>query len=258
MAVLHTIPGNEQLVEQMQLAKEDQTYAKREVYLSALRKARFLVPLEWTLTKNIRHRTLSTISRPNGETFLVAFTGWNELFKWREDEEERVVALSHEELCSQVMASDSTYDGFVIDPYGVNLITYKQELIAAQPLAIPQTTRSTGREATIGTPRIFSQRMMNAIRHTLERYYVVRCAYFLLMEAEDGERNYILVLDFIGDCSTASVRQPSRSSKKANVSPSSAPNRHSAAWSRADKSRSTRARTSPSCVHGSPANSSAS
>ncbi|MBO5244951.1 MAG: enhanced serine sensitivity protein SseB C-terminal domain-containing protein [Selenomonadales bacterium] len=199
MAVLHTIPGNEQLVEQMQLAKEDQTYAKREVYLSALRKARFLVPLEWTLTKNIRHRTLSTISRPNGETFLVAFTGWNELFKWREDEEERVVALSHEELCSQVMASDSTYDGFVIDPYGVNLITYKQELIAAQPLAIPQTTRSTGREATIGTPRIFSQRMMNAIRHTLERYYVVRCAYFLLMEAEDGERNYILVLDFIGD-----------------------------------------------------------
>lgn len=199
MAVLHTIPGNEELVKQMQLAKEDPSYAKREVYLSALRKARFLVPIEWTHTKNIRHRTLSTIYRPNGETFLLAFTDWDELFKWREDEDERVVALSHKELCNQVMASDSIYDGFVIDPYGVNLITPKQELIAALPLVAPQTTRSAGREAIISTPRIFSQRMMNAIRQELEHFYVVRCAYFLLMETEDGEKNYIIVLDFVGD-----------------------------------------------------------
>lgn len=183
----------------MQLVKEDPSYAKREVYLSALRKARFLVPIEWSYTGEERRRALSTIYTASGEKYLLAFTSWEELFKWREDKNERVVALSHEELRHQVLAPSATYDGFVINPYGTNLITRKQEIISSLPLVAPQTARSAGREAIISIPRLYSQRLLGAIRAELEDFYVVQYAYFLLMATEDGEKNYLVVLDFVGD-----------------------------------------------------------
>ena len=199
MAVLNTIPGNDRLLEQMKIVKEDPSYAQREVYLSTLRKARFLVPIEWIYTKESRRRTLATIYKASGEKYLLAFTSWEELFKWRENEDERVVALSHEELRQQVLDKSTTYDGFVIDPYGVNLITPRQEIISSLPLVAPQTTRSAGREAVISIPRIYSQRLLNAIIAQLKDFYNVRCAYFLLMATEDGEKNYLVVIDFVGD-----------------------------------------------------------
>lgn len=199
MAVLNTIPGNDRLLEQMKIVKEDPSYAQREIYLSTLRKARFLVPIEWIYTKESRRRTLATIYKASGEKYLLAFTSWEELFKWRENEDERVVALSHEELRQQVLDKSTTYDGFVIDPYGVNLITPRQEIISSLPLVAPQTTRSAGREAVISIPRIYSQRLLNAIIAQLKDFYNVRCAYFLLMATEDGEKNYLVVIDFVGD-----------------------------------------------------------
>lgn len=199
MAVLTTIPGNDQLLEQMKIVKEDPSYAQREVYLCALKKARFLVPIEWIHTHNSRRRTLATIYKASGEKYLLAFTSWEELFKWRENEDERVVALSHEELRRQVLDKNMNYDGFVIDPYGINLITPRQEILSSLPLVAPQTTRSAGREAIISIPRIYSQRLLTAIRDQLKSFYAVRCAYFLLMATEDGEKNYLVVIDFVGD-----------------------------------------------------------
>lgn len=183
----------------MKIVKEDPSYAQREVYLSILKRARFLVPIEWIHTHNSRRRTLATIYKASGEKYLLAFTSWEELFKWREDKDERVVALSHEELRQQVLDKNTTYDGFVIDPYGINLITPKQEIISSLPLVAPQTTRSAGREAIISIPRIYSQRLLGAIRTQLKNFYTVRCAYFLLMATEDGEKNYLVVIDFVGD-----------------------------------------------------------
>lgn len=199
MATLTTIPGNAKLVEMMKQIADDPSYAKREVYLRALAKARFLVPIEWTTSGNRRYRTLSAIYTANGQRFLLAFTDWQELFKWREEEDERVVAMSHEEMKSQVMEAKNNYDGFVIDPFGVNLICHKQEIISSLPLVAPQTRRSAGREAVISIPRIYSQRLLSAIREELKGFYVVETAHFLLMATEDGEKNYLLVLDFVGD-----------------------------------------------------------
>lgn len=199
MATLTTIPGNAKLVEMMKQIADDPSYAKREVYLRALAKARFLVPIEWTTSGNRRYRTLSAIYTASGQRFLLAFTDWQELFKWREEADERVVAMSHEELKSQVMESKNSYDGFVIDPFGVNLICRKQEIISSLPLVAPQTRRSAGREAIISIPRIYSQRLLSAIREELKGFYVVETAHFLLMATEDGEKNYLLVLDFVGD-----------------------------------------------------------
>ena len=183
----------------MKIVKEDPSYAQREVYLSTLKKARFLVPIKWIHTQNTRRRTLATIYKATGEKYLLAFTSWEELFKWSENEDERVVALSHEELRRQVLDKQTAYDGFVIDPYGVNLITPRQEILSSLPLVAPQTTRSAGREAIISIPRIYSQRLLNAITGQLKHFYNVRCAYFLLMATEDGEKNYLVVIDFVGD-----------------------------------------------------------
>jgi hypothetical protein len=199
LAVLNTIPGNDRLLEQMKIVKEDPSYAQREVYLSTLKKARFLVPIKWINTQNTRRRTLATIYKATGEKYLLAFTSWEELFKWSENEDERVVALSHEELRRQVLDKQTSYDGFVIDPYGVNLITPRQEILSSLPLVAPQTTRSAGREAVISLPRVYSQRLLGAITSQLKQFYNVRCAYFLLMATEDGEKNYLVVIDFVGD-----------------------------------------------------------
>lgn len=199
MAVLNTIPGNDRLLEQMKIVKEDPSYAQREAYLSTLKKARFLVPIEWITTQNTRRRTLATIYKASGEKYLLAFTSWEELFKWSENENEQVVALSHEELRRQVLDKQTTYDGFVIDPYGVNLITPRQEILSSLPLVAPKTTRSAGREAVISIPPIYSQRLLTAITNQLKQFYDVRYAYFLLMATEDGEKNYLVVIDFIGD-----------------------------------------------------------
>lgn len=199
MATLTKIPGNDKLVDMMKQIADDPSLAKREVYLRALAKARFIVPIEWTTSGNRRYRTLSAIYTASGQRFLLAFTDWQELFKWREEADERVVALSHEELKNQVMDAQNSYDGFVIDPYGVNLICRKQEILSSLPLVAPQTRRSAGREAVISIPRIYSQRLIGAIREELKSFYVVEYAHFLLMATEDGEKNYLLVLDFVGD-----------------------------------------------------------
>lgn len=199
MAILTSIPGNDTLVEMMKRIQTDPTYAKREAYLTALAKARFLVPIEWATSGNRRYRIPATIYTASGQRYLLAFTDWQELFKWREDKDERVVALSHEELKTHVMGTATNYDGFVIDPYGVNHICRKQEIISSLPLVAPQTRRSAGREAIISIPRIYPQRLLSAIRDELKKFYAVEYAHFLLMATDDGEKNYLLVLDFVGD-----------------------------------------------------------
>lgn len=199
MATLTAIPGNDCLVEMMKRIEEDPSLAKREVYLRALAKARFIVPIEWAMRGNRRYRTVSAIYTASGQRYLPVFTAWQELFKWREEADERVACLSHEEIKAQVLHEANRYDGFVIDPYGVNLICRKQELLDALPPVVPRTSRNEGREAVISIPRICSQRLTEALRGELKRFYVVEYAHFLQMATEDGEKHYLLVLSFVGD-----------------------------------------------------------
>ena len=57
-----------------------------------------------------------------GNKFLIAFTDWEELYKWNSSKEQQTVIFGYKDFQNIMKESRDVYTGMVINPFGANIV----------------------------------------------------------------------------------------------------------------------------------------
>ncbi|SMC29646.1 SseB protein N-terminal domain-containing protein [Clostridium acidisoli DSM 12555] len=195
---------NKKLVEIMQKIKNDKS--RETEFLDELLKAKFLCPVLMNLKSNSKSNrgkiilnegttiNLSSISSKNGMNYLMAFTDWTELSKWKSQPNQQTLILSYNDYQAIILKDDSTYEGFVINPYGENIVLEKNLI---QNITQRFEKIKKGESVMIGLPKEYPFDMVQQMIIHFDNIKVVKAAYLLWM-ARGDESSYLLVLDIVG------------------------------------------------------------
>lgn len=176
---------------------------KEELFWKEIFKAKFLCPINMEIGKTTQkgnHKivlgegtsiALLSIDNKQSEHFLMAFTDWDELKKWKKNYAQQTLILSYEDYQEIVIKNDSAYHGMVINPFGENIILDRQML---------KNTRKNehiiqkGESVMIGIPKEYPTDMVNKLKEYFATMQNVEKAYLLWM-VRGKESSYLLVLD---------------------------------------------------------------
>lgn len=207
---------NPDLVKAINDSYPNQIDKQKHIILEA-RKARLLAPVlispEPEGEINVNERVIkkdttisfNLIEDTNNQKYFIAFTDWNALRKWRNIEKQQTIVTSFDDLSSMVLNSHDGHSGFVINPYGEDIV-FRRSLLEAlheeQNMPIINSTNEyvvkKDSKVMLGQPRVFPQDLVDAITRYLENQKMVRAAYFMQMLREE-ELSYLLIIDFSGN-----------------------------------------------------------
>lgn len=144
------------------------------------------------------------LQTPDSASFAMAFCDWGELKKWHDEENQQVVAFTFDEYATMILPEDAKIDGFVIDPYGANLV-FSKELIASlkQQKEAHEQERHTmalqaGTKVQLGEPKDYPVHMCEALKKQAKSMKEVKAIYLQLM-MQNEEQSYLLVVDHDGE-----------------------------------------------------------
>ena len=139
------------------------------------------------------------------QQFFLAFTDWDELGKWCKSENQQTLIMNFDDYAAMVLDEKGNSDGFVINPYGGNVV-FNKDMVRA--LRDEKERRANGgvveqvvkKDTTVqlGQPRVYPEELVKGISNYLKNQKNVKAAYFQLM-IKDGEQSYLIVVDFSGD-----------------------------------------------------------
>lgn len=195
---------NKKLVEIMHKMKNDNS--KEMEFLNEFLKAKFLCPAVMKLGANSKNNSgkiilnegttikLVGLSSENGKNYLMAFTDWTELRKWQNKANQQTLILSYEDYQGAILKDDSAYEGFVINPYGENIVLDKNSI-----KNINQRFQHVKKDESVllGLPKEYPYDMVEKLKLYFNKVKVVKAAYLLWM-VRGEEASYLLVLDFVG------------------------------------------------------------
>ena len=74
---------------------------------------------------------IKLLTTKDGKRFFMAFTDWMELKKWKDEENQQTFALKFEDYAAMLLRKDAQGNtspalGFVINPYGGNIVISKE------------------------------------------------------------------------------------------------------------------------------------
>lgn len=131
-----------------------------------------------------------------GNSYLPVFTDWNELKKWNETEGIKTIILSFEDYKTMILENSSMFTGFVLNPYGHNII-FDKNLIQQAEESVSKKKESES--VMIGVPEKYPHKMIEALKYFLPCLDSVKSAYLLLMVRGEKEKSYLLVVDTDGN-----------------------------------------------------------
>lgn len=136
-----------------------------------------------------------------GESFFIAFTDWEELAKWSMEKEQTLIS-TYEDLKSMVLKDTKDAKGFVINPYGQNIII-TPELMQYFSQRKSEILIEKDTKVLLGQPANYPQEMVNALSKFFKKHKEVENAYLFLAHKEGDEKpNLLFVIDFTGDKTT--------------------------------------------------------
>lgn len=209
---------NPELVRAIREMNASSSKEKQDQVINEVMKAHFITPVmispspehpadakKAVIKKNTAINFAMVQNSANQKAFFLAFTDWDELRKWQNIEDQQTLILPFDDLAAMVLDKKSNSDGFVINPYGGNVV-FDTSLVKA--LKEEKERRSNGgaveqvvKEDTavqLGQPKVYPQEMVDAVSSWLKRQKNVTAAYLQLMK-RDEEYSYLLVVDFTGD-----------------------------------------------------------
>jgi len=208
---------NPELVAAIKVMNENNTQESQDNVINEVMKAHFISPvtifpepesLSGSSEVALKEKTkinFSIIENTANQQFILVFTDWEELGKWKKNENQQVLILTFDDLAAMVLNKEGNLEGFVINPYGGN-ITFNKNMIAA--LKEHKEQHKTGgvvehvvkkdTSVQLGEPRIYTREMVNAISNYLKKQKNVQAAYLQLM-VKEGEQSYLIIIDFEGD-----------------------------------------------------------
>ncbi len=215
MVDVNTPLENPQLLESIhKMYQNNNTETQNEAFKEILN-AHFLAPVVLTpepennnngivtLEKNTTI-SFSTIVNTNKQFFFPAFTDWDELRKWKNEENQQTLIVKIEDYISLVL-NDSNISGCTINPFGENLILTSLMLKTIKDGGNPfnygtmsDITIQKETRVILKQPEVYPNEMVNAITEYLKTQNAVVSAFLHLMVME-GETSYLLVIDFSGE-----------------------------------------------------------
>lgn len=200
---------NPALVQAIETARQDSTEQNWAQVVRAAMAARFLTPIDMKPQSTVsgRENTFSLHmlkDSADGKRYYLAFTDLAELNRWRRDEEQRVLVVSFDDYSRLVLDGRIAMNGFVINPYGGNVVFNRAMLEAIRRRSEGRAdwgsaTRAIEKGAMIclGQPSEYPAGLEDALRRYFRAQAGVREAYLLLMD-KDGATNYLVAVDFDG------------------------------------------------------------
>ncbi|MBQ7971902.1 MAG: enhanced serine sensitivity protein SseB [Lachnospiraceae bacterium] len=146
------------------------------------------------------------IENDKQERFFLAFTSYEELAKWNSDDSVNAVIVTFDDIANMILKGydDDKMKGFVIDPFGSNMVLSKEFALAIKkqkdefdaarsPHAIKE-----GERVYIGEPADYPTELVKALKEYLPELKDISKAYLQLMC--QGEReSFLIILDHKGD-----------------------------------------------------------
>lgn len=176
---------------------------KEELFWEEIFKAKFLCPINMEtgkITQKENHRialgegtsiALLSIENKQNEYFLMAFTDWDELKKWKQNFAQQTLVLSYEDYQEIIIKNDSAYHGMVINPFGENIVLDRQVLNNTRK---NEHIIQKGESVMIGIPKEYPADMVNKLKEYFAKIQNVEKAYLLWM-VRGQDSSYLLVLD---------------------------------------------------------------
>lgn len=131
-----------------------------------------------------------------GNSYLPVFTDWNELKKWNKTEGIKTLILSFEDYKTMILENNSMFTGFVLNPFGHNII-FDKNLIQQAEENISKKQKSES--VMIGVPEKYPHQMIEALKDFLPSIESVKSAYLSLMIRGEKAKSYLLVVDTDGN-----------------------------------------------------------
>ena len=149
--------------------------------------------------------SFNMIANSADQQFFLAFTDWDELGKWRKSENQQTLIMTFDDYAAMVLDEKGNSDGFVINPYGGNIV-FNKDMVKV--LRDEKERRAKGgvveqvvkKDTTVqlGQPRVYPEELVKTISDYLKNQKNVKAAYLQMM-IKDGEQSYLVVVDFSGD-----------------------------------------------------------
>lgn len=150
---------------------------------------------ESTLKEGARIKFIH-LNDEKGNSYLPVFTDWNELKKWNETEEIKTLILSFEDYKTMTLENNSMITGFVLNPYGHNIV-FDKNLIQQAEESVSKKRESES--VMIGVPEKYPHKMIEALKDFLPTIDSVKSAYLLLMVRGEKDKSCLLVVDTDGN-----------------------------------------------------------
>lgn len=110
---------NKLLKEKIDLFHKNNNEENYQELIKELERSIFLFPI-LSETNNI---TGFVLNKVNNNNYISVFSNMDEFDKWYKDYQLNFMFYSINEICSIINDDENTYiDGFIIDPYGLNMI----------------------------------------------------------------------------------------------------------------------------------------
>ena len=122
--------------------------------------------------------------------YLPAFTDWNEINKWNNEENLKTIIFTFQDY-AKVFLNNKEMAGLVINPYGENLVLNKQQIQSISS----ECELKSGEKVKIGIPEKYPADMSNALKDYFLAAGYISEAYLLLMLRENNEQSYLLVIE---------------------------------------------------------------
>lgn len=180
MIDVNTPVTNPELVAAIKSMKESNTKESQDHVINEIMKAHFISPViispvPETLGDNnkvvLKEKTIikfGIIENTANQQFFLAFTDWEELGKWHKVENQQTLILTFNDLAVMVLDEKGNSDGFVINPYGENVVFNKTMI---RTLRDKKRNRADGgvveqvvkKDTTVrlGQPHIYPEEMVN-------------------------------------------------------------------------------------------------
>lgn len=125
-----------------------------------------------------------------GNKFLIAFTDWEELYKWNSSKEQQTVVFTYKDYQSVMKNSKDIYSGMVVNPFGANIVITIQMLDSIENNCMIKKDE----QVFIGIPAEYPAELVNELCAYFDREKSVNKA-FLLWMVRGKEGSYLLILD---------------------------------------------------------------
>lgn len=217
MVDVNTPVTNSDLVLAIKEMQQNNTREAQDQLISEVMKAHFISPVNISpepgpsdkdgkvVLKEKTTISFNIIENTANQHFFLAFTDWDELGKWDKSENQQTLILTFDDYAAMVLDEKGDSDGFVINPYGGNMVFNKNIVRALQDGkerrakgGVVEQVVKKDTPVQLGQPRIYPEELVKAISNYLKDQKNVKAAYLQLM-IKDGEQSYLVIVDFAGD-----------------------------------------------------------